>query len=265
MIYTISFQEGYGRDLHIGGLSIEEAALYEPNKYNSLRTLEREFGINFKRRPSVPESQKGRTPLLDLSLYKPKDEGQLFQLKNIVKHVTGKVLRRLNNFVPVYNCTGCGKPAERIAVPTVVDNGGVKYLFDSIDKEHYYCKGCSREQRTSPTLPGITGIHMADIKFDSAFAFPEGPPRKAAYAAIRKTTGFDPDNMGDTRIERKKYCQRLVDSLHEWTGTDFLVNPVELRPGEATATPFQFKPKRKRKPEIAQTRPEPAEQLGLNL
>ncbi len=231
MIYIISFQKGYGKDLDIGRLGIEEAAFYGPDKYWSLKVLKEKFDINFKKEDELSElslsrEEKGKTPLLDFSLYEPKNRKEEFRLKNIFRNVTKKVIQKLNNFVSVYECKECGHPSELIVTNTEEHGNGTTYHFDQTD---YYCDGCTGEKFLKRRTPNI---HIAEIAFDSTFAFPEDV-QYTAYRILRGATGFDSEKMGNTKEERRKYCQDIVNNLTVRTGPQkFLISPYELGPGK---------------------------------
>jgi hypothetical protein len=224
MICIISFQKGYGEDLGIAGLGIEEAALYEPHTYNSLKILNEKFGVNFKKEEELSElsrEEKRTIPLLDFSLYKPK---KVQKYKHMFGSKTKKTIRKLNNFVPVYNCVKCEqKPADLIVVPTEnVDSN--EYYIDGmkcyLEDTQYYCEKCRNEW-----LPRTPGINIARIKFDSTFNFPE-IFQEQAFKKIREAAGFDSTKM--ERKDRREYCEKFVDDLIERTGTGLLFNPHDF-------------------------------------
>jgi len=228
MFYIISLRKGYGTDLGIGGLGIEEAALYGPDNYWSLKLLERKFGVNYKDEPflkSLTAKERRQTPLLDFSLYDYKDKEELRRLKNIFRAVARRTLKRVNNFVSVYSCKNCNRPAEIVTVGTSSNRDGQKYFFDSIGPEDYFCVPCKDEMFVHGK---VFDIQIVELNFDSTFNFPRGVQYEL-YRILRGATGFDSRKMGGTKEERKKYCQDLINSLVEKTGTPFLLNPTQIK------------------------------------
>ena len=242
MIYIIKFQEGYGEDFNIkSGLTVEQAALFGLKKYKSLKEIDKKFGINFvpEDELDIPEEKKGTTPLLDFSLYEPKDNEDLFRIKIIFKNVLKRTIRKVNNFVPIHYCEECDYPAEFMVVFAEKHRDGMKYYFENTA---YYCSGHGNMVRRLPDAH----INLEKIAFDSALHFPKELQDKA-YWTLRDSTGFDYKRMGDTKKDRRIYCQQIIESLPERVEMQtFLIDPREFK----LDAPLPVKRRRRKTPEI---------------